>query len=137
MYFDIIFLCVLFTFQNPYTLSEKQYFFLLLLICNLVVSKLGKVSPVDNRPSTDSLTTLSKKKLHVTCVIWHLTYDLWHVTCETWREVTFLYKIQVSSSYGVVLKVFRRYLNKRMTYLLYQLVIKVLFVEQPRLNPVC
>ena len=49
--------------------------------------------------------------------MWHVTCDTWHVTCDTWREVNILSKCWVSISYGLGVKVFWRYLNKRITYL--------------------
>ena len=63
--------------------------------------KLDGVGPVNNRPFTDKLHTLSAKKKkkiqkiqfliflfdmrHMTCYTWHMTHDMWHVTCDTWQ----------------------------------------------------
>ena len=48
--------------------------------------KLDGVGPVDNRPSTDMLHEIvKKKKIHVTHDMWDVTHDTWHVTCDMWH----------------------------------------------------
>ena len=47
------------------------------------VLKLDGVGPVDDRPSTDKLHLLVRKKKK--CDMWHLTRDTWHATCDTWH----------------------------------------------------
>ena len=57
-----------------------------------VHNKLDGVGPVDNRPSTDKLHKIVKKKRkkekkvthdmwHMTCDTWHMTHDTCHMTC--------------------------------------------------------
>ena len=42
--------------------------------------KQDKLSPVDNRPSTNNLHHLKKK-------LWHVTRDMWQVTCAMWHMI--------------------------------------------------
>ena len=66
--------------------------------------------------------------------MWHMIHDIWYVTCDTWREVNLLSKCQVSSSYGLGVKVLWRYLNKRNTYIMNEWMTMV-FEEQPHTLP--
>ena len=55
--------------------------------CKDFKKKLDGVGHVDNRPSTDKLHHIVKKKEEkkVTCDMWHVTRDMWHMTClEGW-----------------------------------------------------
>ena len=52
--------------------------------------ELDGVGPVDNRPSTDKLHQIvrkKEKKKKVTCDMWHVTWthDTWHVICDMWQ----------------------------------------------------
>ena len=55
----------------------------------LDITKLVRVGPVVNRPSTDNLHHLVNKKTidmwHMTRDKWHVTCDMWYVTCNTWH----------------------------------------------------
>ena len=66
------------------------------------LTKLDRVGPVNNRPSTDKVPTLSekkrRKKIHVTHDMWHVTRDT-HVTCDMLWGVNILSKFQLPSSY--------------------------------------
>ena len=84
-----------------------------------VRDKLDGVGPVDNRSSNNKLHHLKNHTWHVTCDMWHVTRDMWlmtwdtrQVTCDTWREVNFLSKFQVPTSYGLEMKVCWRFEGK-------------------------
>ena len=67
--------------------------------------KIDGVGPVDNRPSTNMLHHIVKKKQKKRDM-WHVTRDTWHVTCATWHvtrdmfvRVDILSKFQLPCSY--------------------------------------
>ena len=79
--------------------------------CKVVNSKLDRVGPVDNRPSTNKLHHFVKKKSdmqHVTHDMWHMTHDMQRVTCDMVRGVNILSKFQPRSSSGLWLMIFWR-----------------------------
>ena len=44
--------------------------------------------------------------------MWHLTPGMWHMTRDRWGQVNLLSNFQLSSSYGLGVKVFWRYFHK-------------------------
>ena len=97
----------------------------------IFVLRLGVVGPIDNWPSTDYLHKfvhffkkdnwfliffyfnffLIKKSLkeifwHVTGDKWHMTVDWWQMTHDTSCAMNILSKCQLSSSFGLGLRVF-------------------------------
>ena len=82
-----------------------------------------------------------KKKKHVDLYVtgdrWHVTGDTWHVTHNTWLIVWNEHSLKISAlllfRFGIdsVLKIFgiKDHLNNEW--------ITILFIEQPRLHPVC
>ena len=46
--------------------------------------KLDGEGPVNNRPSTNKLHQIVKKKKK-NCDMWHMTHDMWHVIRDTWH----------------------------------------------------
>ena len=63
--------------------------------------KLDGVGPVDNRPSTDKLHHIVKKKKmwYLTRDTRHMTHDTWHMTHDMFGGVDILSKFQLPSSY--------------------------------------
>ena len=66
--------------------------------------ELDGVGPVDNRPSTDKLHQIvkkkeKKKKWHVTCDTWHghMTRDTWHMTCDMWQVGGHEHSLKISA----------------------------------------
>ena len=70
---------------------------------SLFSSKLDRVGPVDNRPSTDKLYHYVWRKKsdmwHMTRDMWHMTCDMWHMTCDMLWGVNILSKFQLPSSH--------------------------------------
>ena len=113
------------------------------------IYNLDGVRPVDNRPSTDKLHHLvrkkkKKKKWHVTCDTWHVTRDMWHMTCGTWHltrdtfwGVNILSKFQLPSSYCLWFMILWRSGGKGSRTDSMNEWATRLFIEQPRLHRVC
>ena len=70
--------------QMPIQYEEKLSTTFPSITTLVLVWKLDGVGLVDNRPSTDKLQHIVKKKI-VTCDTWHVTCDMWHVTHDTWH----------------------------------------------------
>ena len=54
----------------------------------VIQEELDGVGPIDNRPSSDKLHHIVKKKSdmwYVTCDTWHFTHDTWYVTRDMWH----------------------------------------------------
>ena len=105
--------------------------------------KLDRVSPVNNKSSTNKLHHFvqkkkkRKKKWHVTCDMWHVTRDTWHVIRATFGGVNILSKFQLPSSYRLWFMILWRsggkgWLTESMNEWMTRL-----FIAQPRLNRVC
>ena len=85
-------------------------------------NKLDGVGPVDNRPSTDKLHQIVRKKRRRKKrrkKLWHVTHDMWHVTCDTWHVthdtlggMNILSKFQLPSSYCLFFMILWRYWGK-------------------------
>ena len=73
----------------PYHHKERLFESLTFCLVTPSIKKLDGVGPVDNRPSTNKLHHLKKKKIHVTLDMWHVTRDMWHVTHDTFVGVIF------------------------------------------------
>ena len=102
----------------------------------------GRHMDVDNRPSTDKLYHLvRKKKKIVTCDTWHVTrdtwHDTWHMTCDMFGGVNILSKFQLPSSYGLWFMILWISGGKGWLNQLINQWITRLFIEQPRLHRVC
>ena len=63
-------------------------------LTHLLLPKLDGVGPVDNRPATNKLHHIVRRKKeeekncdmwHVTCDTWHVTGDMRHMTHDTWQ----------------------------------------------------
>ena len=55
---------------------------------------------------------MTRDMWHVTRDMWHVTHDMWHLTRDRNGEVNLLSKFQLPSSYGLGMKVCRRYFHK-------------------------
>ena len=111
-----------------------------------VITKLDRVGPVDNRPSTDKLHHFVRKKerkkndmWHVTCDMWHVTRDMSHVTRDTWLVwgVNILSKFQLPSFYCLWFMILWRSGGKGWLSEAINQWMTRLFIEQPRLHWVC
>ena len=86
-----------------------------MMIAIMMMIKLDRVGPFDNRPSTNKLHHFVRKKerkksdmWHVTRDTWYVTRDTWHMTRDTFRGVNILTKYQLPSSYHLWFMIFWR-----------------------------
>ena len=69
--------------------------------------KTRRGGPADNRASTNQLSpflffvVVLHDTWHMISDMWHLTCYTWHVTMDTYGIVNTMWKLQVSSSYGL------------------------------------
>ena len=76
---------------------------------------------------------------------WHVKRDMWHVTCDTWHVTRDKWhmvggensqKNSAPQLLGLGIDSVLKILNKKITYIINQLIMKV-FKEQPRLQQFC